>query len=72
MSKHRYRIPDLVQFELDSLEVDYDLEYRRKHIVVKISGERVTILPRGSGRGTGYAERNAAANIRRFVRNAAR
>lgn len=64
----KYRLPDLVQFELDNLDVDYVVEQRKKHVVIRIAGRMVPILPRGNGRGTGYAERNAAANIRRFAR----
>lgn len=69
MSKERCRVPDEILRELKLLGVeDWTVEPGRKHTLLRIGGQRVTVLPRGGGRQTGYVMRNVIASIRRVAR----
>lgn len=62
------KVPEEIEKELKRLGVPWSVENGKKHIVLRVRGKMVTVLPRSGGRKTGYVARNVMASIRRAAR----
>lgn len=70
MSKFKFRIDVKIAEILQEAGVPWHLENGHDHVKLFIGGRQVQVLPRGRGKSskTGFAARNAVANVRRAIR----
>ena len=68
--KSRYRTPPELLLVLSSSGLTWELEHKRKHVLLRVEGRAVLALPRGDGRSlNNTAAANAVAALRRHIRN---
>jgi hypothetical protein len=70
VSKPKFRIDVKIAEILREAGVPWHLENGHDHVRLFVGGRQVQVLPRGRGKSskTGFAARNAIANVRRAIR----
>jgi len=64
----KWRVPDYVLEELEGVEA-WEVEMRKRHMLLFVGGERIAILPQGSkGRSKRQGDARAMLNIRAQIR----
>lgn len=62
-----WKLPKYIKTELSKTDLPHELEKRKRHYLLRIAGEAVTIIPYADVKG-GRHQKNNIAEIRRAIR----